>query len=146
MTEANCWSAREVEKFEPRILGDDNLTPAQRIALRMHAYAEYAEHLLVEQRPAEACEQLRHIFAFVCGPLPRHHFFANVLTLLERCYRELGKPERCVRCGHQAILFLPEFNLKPASAAAGAGPARGKTPVPGLKHPLPDPAMRPLEL
>jgi SAM-dependent methyltransferase len=141
------WSAREVEKFAPRIMDGCRHTPMQLVVLRMQAYAEYAEHLLVQHRPVEACEQLRHIFACIRGPLPRHHFFANVLTLLERCYRALDKAERAVRCGHEAILFLPEFNLKPATAVAGAGPVRGKAPVPGLKTPLPAPAMQPpLEL
>jgi tetratricopeptide (TPR) repeat protein len=141
--EVRRWSAREVEQFEPRILNDNSLTPAQRITLRMHAYAEYAQHLLAEHRPAEACEQLRHIFALARSPLPRHHFFANVLALLERGYRELGNPERGVRCGREAISFLPEFNVK---LSAGAGPARGKAGVSGLCNPLPLPAMPSLEL
>ena len=109
----------------------------------MHAHAEYAQQLLAEHRPTDACEQLRHIFALARNPLPRHHFFANVLALLERGYRESGKPERGVRCGREAIVFLPEFNVK---LAPGTGPARGKAAVSGLSNPLPLPAMQSLEL
>ena len=141
--ETRRWSAREVEKFEPRILDDHSLTPAQRISLRMHAHAEYAQHLLAEHRPTDACEQLRHIFALAPSPLPRHHFFANVLTLLERGYRESGKPERGVRCGREAILFLPEFNLK---LPTGTSPGRGKAAVAEVNNPLPLPAIQSLEL
>jgi SAM-dependent methyltransferase len=126
MPENWVWSARSVERFEPRILSDHSLTAAQLAALRMQACAELAEHLLGQNQPAEACAQLRHIFAFLPSPLPRHPFFTNVLTLLERCYRQLGQAEQGVRCGREAILFLPEFNLK---AAQAAGPAQKKQPV-----------------
>jgi tetratricopeptide (TPR) repeat protein len=126
------WSVRDVEIFNPQILADKNPAAPESLALRLHAYAEYAERLLAQGQPAEACAQLRHVFAFVQSPLPRHHFFTNVLTLLERCYRQLGKAEQGVRCGREAILFLPEFNLKPAQAAGPAQKSQAMRSFPSL--------------
>jgi SAM-dependent methyltransferase len=115
------WSMRRVEELEPLTTGQDATCAIQCIELRTGAHAEQAERLLAENDPAEACEQLRHIFSFLRGPLPRHPFFAQVFLLLERCYRALGEDERAARCANEARRFIPELDpaLDPRHAAQG---------------------------
>jgi glycosyltransferase involved in cell wall biosynthesis/SAM-dependent methyltransferase len=104
------WSMRRVEEFDPRTEGHAATCAIQCIELRTGAYAEQAERLLAAGDPAEACEQLRHIFSFLRGPLPRHPFFAHVFLLLERCYRALGEDEHAARCANEARRFIPELD------------------------------------
>jgi GT2 family glycosyltransferase/SAM-dependent methyltransferase len=115
------WSMRRVEDLEPLTTGQDASCAIQCIELRTGAHAEQAERLLAENDPAEACEQLRHIFSFLHGPLPRHPFFAQVFLLLERCYRALGEDERAARCANEARRFIPELDpaLDPRNATNG---------------------------
>jgi hypothetical protein len=106
------WSARIVEAVMPALQVQSDLPGPPAFVLRMHAYAAYAEGLLDEGQPEEACRQLRHIFAFAPPPLPPDHFFANVLNLMERGYRALGDHERGARCGREALQFIPELRGK----------------------------------
>jgi glycosyltransferase involved in cell wall biosynthesis/SAM-dependent methyltransferase len=115
------WSMRRVEDLEPLTTGQNATCAIQCIELRTGAHAEQAERLLAANDPAEACEQLRHIFSFLRGPLPRHPFFAQVFLLLERCYRALGEDERAARCASEARRFIPELDpsLDPRNTAHG---------------------------
>jgi glycosyltransferase involved in cell wall biosynthesis len=121
MHDANYrWSMRRVEDIEPLTTGYGATCAIQCIELRTGAHAEQAERLLADNDPAEACEQLRHIFSFLRGPLPRHPFFAQVFLLLERCYRALGEDDRAARCANEARRFIPELDpaLDPRNAAS----------------------------
>ncbi|HWP85662.1 MAG TPA: glycosyltransferase, partial [Terriglobia bacterium] len=93
-------SIRRVEALHPEVL--THQPAAERMQLRLLAWVRMAEELLLEGRPAAAGEQLRHIFAFVRGAIPRNMFFARVLEALERCYAELGQPEKAARCRQEA--------------------------------------------
>lgn len=122
------WSIRIVEELQPQILSEAEYKAAQSLELRILTYADYAERLLTAGRPAEARDQLRHIFSFLRGTLPEHPFFARVWMALEQCYRELGEPERSRRCGQEALRFIPEFN--PRLAQVGSGGRRTPASVP----------------
>ncbi len=80
-------SFRRVETDYPEILSHQ--PSGERISLRIQGYLTLAEGLLLEGRPDIAREQLRHIFAFVKGPIPRTPIFARVDQVLDRCYKEL---------------------------------------------------------
>jgi glycosyltransferase involved in cell wall biosynthesis/2-polyprenyl-3-methyl-5-hydroxy-6-metoxy-1,4-benzoquinol methylase len=102
------FSFRLVEELHPEVL---TAQPAYtRNELRILHYVEMAEKLLKLGHPTEALEQVRHIFYFVRGEMPRSLFFARVLTLLESCYRELGDEKMAARYGNEARLCLPELN------------------------------------
>ena len=133
-----AWSVRKVEAFRPGLPSVCGRDTAPAMVLRMHAYADYAELLLDQGRPEEACEQLRHIFAFARPPLPPEHFFANILILLERCYRARGDHERGARCGREALQFIPELSGKLAAAPAGRA---SHTPAPGQRSAVPAPVV-----
>jgi hypothetical protein len=101
------FSAMIVEELHPEVL---TRTPAaSRHESRILGYAEMAERLVGLGRPAEAIEQLRHIFCFVGGNT-RSLFFARIFSLLERCYRETGDQDAASRCGQEAKLCLPDLN------------------------------------
>ena len=102
------FSIRVVEELHPNVL--TATPPESRNELRILGYVEMAEKLVGLGHPSEALEQVRHIFYHVRGPMPRSLFFARILTLMERCYRELGDREAARRCGDEAKLCLPELN------------------------------------
>ena len=102
------FSVRMVEELYPEVL--TATPPESRSESRILGYVEMAEKLAGLGHPAEALEQVRHIFYYVRGPMPRSLFFARVLSLMERCYREIGDPEAARRCGDEAKLCLPELN------------------------------------
>ena len=86
------WSYLLVEKRYPEILYHK---PAyHRGVLRVLGYVSLAQEFLAQSRPAEALEQLRHIFCAVRGAVPATGLFTHALALLGRCYRELGNVER----------------------------------------------------
>jgi tetratricopeptide (TPR) repeat protein len=129
----HAWSVRKVEEFRPDVPSACGRDVSESAVFRMHAYADYAELLLDQGRPEEACEQLRHIFAFAPPSLPAEHFFANILILMERCYRALGDHARGARCGREALQFIPELRRQSAAAPAGRanrGPAAQRSTVP----------------
>jgi 2-polyprenyl-3-methyl-5-hydroxy-6-metoxy-1,4-benzoquinol methylase len=102
------FSVRVVEELYPDVL---TATPSQsRNELRILGHVEMAEKLAGLGHPQEALEQVRHIFYHVRGEMPRSLFFARVLTLMERCYREISDHEAAARCGDEAKLCLPELN------------------------------------
>jgi hypothetical protein len=115
------WTIRKSEEIETGRRARQSLAASQALVLRMHTCAEYAEHLLQQGRPEEACWQLRHLFTLTRPPLPAEHFFANILILMERCYRALGDHERGARCGREALQFIPELSGKfpPQPAKSG---------------------------
>ncbi len=123
------FSFNLAEEFRPQALTAQ--PPDSRYVLRALAYLELAERLLEMEKPSEARRQLRHIFSYVRGQVPRTPFFARVFSMLERCYRELGESESSARCGQEARLCLPELNpalrreaTKSKSVrAAGSAPA-----------------------
>jgi glycosyltransferase involved in cell wall biosynthesis len=124
------FSVRVVEELHPEVL---TAKPAEsRNELRILGYVEMAEKLAGLGHPSEALAQIRHIFYHVRGPMPRSLFFARILTLMERCYREIDDLEASLRCGNEAILCMPELNPvltqhagkpKPQSKAA-SGPGQ----------------------
>ncbi len=101
------FSARVVEELHPEVL--TRMPAVSRHESRILGYAEMAERLIGLGRPAEAIEQLRHIFCFVGGNA-RSLFLARIFSLLERCYRETGDQDAASRCGQEAKLCLPELN------------------------------------
>lgn len=102
------FSVRMVEELHPEVL--TATPPESRNELRILGYVGMAEKLATLGHPAEALEQVRHIFYYVRGPMPRSLFFARILSLMERCYRGIGDLEAARRCGDEAKLCLPELN------------------------------------
>ncbi len=82
------WSYLLVEKRRPEVL---SYKPAyNRRVLRLSGYVGLAEEFLVQRRPADALAQLRHMLSLVRGTVPANALFLRALTLMARCYRELG--------------------------------------------------------
>jgi glycosyltransferase involved in cell wall biosynthesis/2-polyprenyl-3-methyl-5-hydroxy-6-metoxy-1,4-benzoquinol methylase len=102
------FSVRLVEELHPEVL--TAMPPQSRNDQRVPAYVEIAERLAGLGHPSEALEQVRHIFYHVRGAIPKSLFFARILTLMEKCYRELGDQDAAERCGNEAKLCLPELN------------------------------------
>lgn len=102
------FSVRVVEELHPEVL--TAMPKESRNELRILGYVEMAEKLAGLGHAPEALEQVRHIFYHVRGQMPRSLFFARILTLMERCYREIGDEEAAERCGNEAKLCLPELN------------------------------------
>jgi 2-polyprenyl-3-methyl-5-hydroxy-6-metoxy-1,4-benzoquinol methylase/glycosyltransferase involved in cell wall biosynthesis len=102
------FSVRVVEELHPEVL--TAAPPESRNELRVLGYVAIAEKLAGLGHASEALEQIRHIFYHVRGAMPRSLFFARILTLMERCYRELDDQEAAGRCGDEAKLCLPELN------------------------------------
>src|SRR5258708_33976197 len=69
------------EEFRPQALTAQ--PPDSCYVLRAPAYLELAERLLKMEKPSEARRQLRHIFSYVRGQVPRTPFFARVFSMLE---------------------------------------------------------------
>ncbi len=110
------WSAMRVEQRYPGLLQHQ---PARdRMMLRCMCYLRMAERLLAEGQPARAREQLRHIFSFVRGTVPRNPVFISALLRLESCYRALDEAERADKCREagQACVLPP-----PHAPAHGGG-------------------------
>jgi GT2 family glycosyltransferase/glycosyltransferase involved in cell wall biosynthesis len=101
------FSMRTVEELHPDVLTAH--PPESRRQTRLLAYIEMASQLINLDRPAEALEQLRHVFGFASN-LTRSPLMARVLSLMERCYRDTGDAEAAERCGVEAGLCLPELN------------------------------------
>lgn len=102
------FSVRLMEELHPEILTG---RPAKsRMEVRVLKYADAGERLLSIGHPAEALQQLRHIFTFLRGQTPPTMFFARVFSLMERGYKELEDHASAVRCGRAAKLCLPELN------------------------------------
>lgn len=103
-------SVLEVESRFPDLLSHE---PAQsRLGLRLVAYTKIAERCVSKGEFAKGLTQLRHIFSFVRGDVPRSLFFARVLALMESCYRELGQASKAELCERERKLCLPELTLK----------------------------------
>jgi len=121
----HVWSALLVEKRFQQLL-EGNRGPRQML-LRFMCQLRLAEQFLRDGNPAAAREQLRHVFCSVYGNLARTPIVARILLCLERCYRELGEPDRALCCKEEAQLCLPPSPDSPASPAPGADvPGRRK--------------------
>jgi len=101
------FSVRVVEELHPEVL--TRMPAVSRHESRILGYAEMAERLIGLGQPAEAIQQLRHIFCYVGGNT-RSLFLARIFSLLERCYRETGDQDAAGRCGQEAKLCFPELN------------------------------------
>jgi GT2 family glycosyltransferase/glycosyltransferase involved in cell wall biosynthesis len=112
----HVWSVLRIEREFPEVL--TRPTP-ERISLRIQAYCTLAEYLLAEGKPAEALEQLRHVFTVLRGDLPRGGFFARLMLNLDRCYRELGTQEPPADFVTEAKASLAPVDPSRPSTAAG---------------------------
>ena len=74
----------------------------RRGALRLDGHVQLAQELLRTGKPAEAREQLRHVFSWLGESLQYSAPLARLLSMLARCYRELGDPVSVARCAQQA--------------------------------------------
>jgi GT2 family glycosyltransferase/glycosyltransferase involved in cell wall biosynthesis len=97
------WSYLLVEKRHPEVLTHK---PARhRNLLRLVGYVSMAEELLAQGRPAQALEQLRHIFSVVRGQVSASALFLHVLALMARCYREIGDDRKAGEYGRAVKAF-----------------------------------------
>jgi len=121
------WSYLLIEKGHPEVLYHKPVY--HRSLLRVLAYVSLAEEYLAERRPAEALEQLRHIFCAVRGAMPATSLFLYTLTLLGRCYGELGDTEKATayaQLAEQTASVIPK-----TSSASGRG-RKAQRPKPQL--------------
>jgi glycosyltransferase involved in cell wall biosynthesis len=116
----HVWSAMVVERRFQELL--DSKPGQKQMLLRFMCQLRLAEQFLREGDPTAAREQLRHVFCSVYGNLARTPIVARILLCLERCYLELGEPERALSCKEEAQLCLlpPQVHL---SSTAPAPPA-----------------------
>jgi len=111
------WSYLLVEKRHPEVL---SYKPAyNRSLLRLTGYVGLAEEFLAAERPAEALTQLRHMLSQVRGAVPTNAVFLRALTLMARCYRELGDSPKATAYEQ----------LASESAAETAHPASWRAPA-----------------
>jgi glycosyltransferase involved in cell wall biosynthesis len=97
-----AFSVMQIETLFAERLSDK--TGEQRILRQLESYARIAGKLLSEAKPADALDQLRHIFSRTTGVanIQADEFYAQVFVLLKRCYRELNQPEMAERCATEA--------------------------------------------
>lgn len=108
------YSARLVEEFDPNVL---SAVPAHtRLDLRLRAYLQLAEERSAAGRPGEALAQLRHMFHWIRGGVPRNLLMLRALTAMERCSRALGDAAEAGRCAEEARTCLPKLDRKLARA------------------------------
>jgi GT2 family glycosyltransferase/glycosyltransferase involved in cell wall biosynthesis len=86
------WSYLLVEERYPQVLY--HRPPYHRRLLRLVGHVSLAEELTAQHRPAEALEQLQHIFSTIRGEVVVNALFLRALALMTRCYRELGDTEK----------------------------------------------------
>ena len=73
-----------------------------RLLFELECYARMAEQLLRENKPAQALEQLRHIFGRSGRSMRAGYFASQIFIILLRCYRQLGNMEMADRCAAEA--------------------------------------------
>ena len=74
----------------------------RRGALRLDGHVQLAQELLRSGKPAEARAQLRHVFSWLGESLQYSAPLARLLSVLARCYRELGDQASVAICAQQA--------------------------------------------
>jgi GT2 family glycosyltransferase/glycosyltransferase involved in cell wall biosynthesis len=123
---SHVWSYLLVEKRHPEVL--THKPARRRNLLRLVGYVSLAEELLAQGRPAQALEQLRHIFSVVRGKVAANALFLHVLALMARCYHEIGDGLKAKEYGQAAKEFAgasdPTLPRPPAKSYA----ARTKRP------------------
>jgi GT2 family glycosyltransferase len=90
--------------FRDQLLG---AASERRVGLRLDYHAQLAEHLLHAGDPQAARRQLRHIYSWLGESIRPGSPLARLLSLLARCYRELGERAMVARCGAEARLCFP---------------------------------------
>jgi len=131
----HVWSAMLVEKRYPELL--EGKSGLKQGLLRSMCQLSLAEQMLSEGNPGAAREQIRHIFCSIYGDFARIPVVTRILLCLERCYLELGEPDRALACKQEAQLCLvpPSAHLSaPAPAPrsksrATASPRTGRPRV-----------------
>jgi glycosyltransferase involved in cell wall biosynthesis len=96
----------------------------RRGALRLDGHVQLAQELLRTGKPAEARQQLRHVFSWLGESLQYSAPLARLLSVLARCYRELGDPAAVQRCAQQARRCFSE--QAPAKNHFGAAAIRSQ--------------------
>jgi len=94
------WSFTLIQTHYENLL--KRKTADEQLLAQLDCYVRLGENLLRERKPQEALEQLRHVFGRLTGTIHRGVFLSQVLTLLKRCYRELGQSELEERCAAEA--------------------------------------------
>ena len=84
----------------------------RRGALRLDGHVQLAQELLRKGKPSEARAQLRHVFSWLGESLQYSAPLARLLSVLARCYRELGDRDSVAACAQQARRCF--FNQTPA--------------------------------
>jgi GT2 family glycosyltransferase/glycosyltransferase involved in cell wall biosynthesis len=74
----------------------------RRGALRLDGHVQLAQELLKAGKHTEALAQLRHVFSWLGESLQYSAPLARLLSVLARCYRQLGDPTSVEACGRQA--------------------------------------------
>jgi glycosyltransferase involved in cell wall biosynthesis len=115
----HIWSAMLVEKRYHELT--EGTSGRKQMLLRAMCQLKVAEQLLNEGDAAGGREQIRHIFCSIYGNVARTPFLARVLLCLERCYLELGDPERARSCREEAQICLMPSRV-PSPTVAPAGP------------------------
>jgi GT2 family glycosyltransferase/glycosyltransferase involved in cell wall biosynthesis len=118
---SHVWSYLLVEKRCPEVL--THKPTRYRTVLRFVGYVGLAEEFLVQNRPINALEQLRHMFGTIRGGIPANPLFFYALALLARCYRENGDRERAAQYQLSARL---RTTVNDAAAALRPAPRDGR--------------------
>lgn len=121
------FSATLVDPLFSAVLGK---APAdQRIGLRLDAHIQLAEQLLRDAKPEMARDQLRHVCSWLGESVKANTPFARLLSLLTRCYRELGDETMAARCREGArhcfssqLAPVPPPSAPPAVRTKRQGP------------------------
>lgn len=74
----------------------------RRGTLRLDGHVQLAQELLRNGSPAEARAQLRHVFSWLGESLQYSAPLARLISVLARCYRELGDQSSVAACARQA--------------------------------------------
>jgi glycosyltransferase involved in cell wall biosynthesis len=122
---ATPFSANLVDSlYSSRLL---TIPPEQRVASRLDIHVELAWEFLRMAKPRQARQQLRHVFSWLGESVQSTAPLARLLSVLARCYRELGEPamvEGCVRKARQC--FSSQAQRRPAAPAASSRPSTPK--------------------
>ncbi len=114
LTEALAWASRLTPKPAAQESFSMTLVDAiysqllqqtsgdQRVYSRLDFYVQLAEQLLRHDKASLARDQLRHVFGWLGDSIKLAPALAQPLTLLSRCYRQMGEGAMALRCAEEA--------------------------------------------
>lgn len=86
---SHIFSVLRIEREFPEAIAHPD--PTTGAIIKILGYVRLGEELLALGKPAEAREQLLHVFPFIEGQIPPGAFFARLLIEIGRCDELLGK-------------------------------------------------------